>query len=106
MHGLRKQWKPLISQPHTILANDRGDGGPLGRAHRLWRVISTRRFFCRPSGSSLPLGLVFGATGLVSPKPCTVSGFEAPCATSHTFTESARRSESFLFPREARRRST
>src|SRR5204862_1467284 len=32
-------------------------------------TISTRRFFCRPSGSSLPSGFVLGATGLVAPKP-------------------------------------
>ena len=58
------------------------------------RVISTRRFFWRPSGSSAPLGFLFGATGLVSPKPWVVMGFETPCVTSQVFTESARRSDS------------
>src|ERR1035441_4126781 len=49
----------------------------------LCRVISTRRFFWRPSGSSLPLGFLFGAIGLVSPKPRAVIGFEAQIGRAH-----------------------
>jgi hypothetical protein len=33
-------------------------------------MISTRRFFCRPVGSSEPSGFVFDATGFFAPKPC------------------------------------
>ncbi len=35
-------------------------------------VITTRRFFWRPAGSSDPSGFLFGATGLVSPQPRVV----------------------------------
>src|ERR1700688_4285482 len=58
-------------------------------------VISTRRFFWRPSGSSAPLGLVLGATGRLLPQPCVVIAAPTPCAASQLRTESARRSDSF-----------
>lgn len=32
-------------------------------------MISTLRFFCLPSGSSLPSGVVLGATGFLAPNP-------------------------------------
>jgi hypothetical protein len=32
-------------------------------------IISTRRFFCLPSGSSEPSGLVFETAGFLAPKP-------------------------------------
>src|SRR3954464_9732431 len=59
-------------------------------------VISTRLFFCRPSGSSDPSGFWFGATGLAAPKPAVrtlPSGI--PFTTIHDFTDAARRSDNF-----------
>jgi len=61
-------------------------------------TISTRRFFCRPSGSSEPSGFLLGATGLVSPQPCVVMrdpAIDALC-TNQFFTASARFSDSFM----------
>src|SRR5947209_4017944 len=40
-------------------------------------MISTGRFFCRPSGSSEPSGFLLGATGFFAPNPCI-----ANCALS------------------------
>jgi hypothetical protein len=57
-------------------------------------TISTRRFFCRPAGSSEPFGLRFGATGFFAPNPSVLNVIELrPWASNHRFTESARRSE-------------
>ena len=42
----------------------------IGRRPYFFIVISTRRFFCRPSGSSAPFGFAFGATGFAAPHPC------------------------------------
>ena len=59
-------------------------------------MISTRRFFCRPSGSSLPSGFSFATFGTVSPRPRAVSRAPSilPSRTSQVFTEAARASES------------
>jgi hypothetical protein len=61
-------------------------------------TISTRRFFCRPSGSSEPSGFLLGATGLVSPQPRVLmrAGWTPEFLTSQFFTEAARSSESFM----------
>src|SRR5579864_6511627 len=56
-------------------------------------VISTRRFFWRPSGLSAPFGSVLGATGLVLPKPRAAMLPDTPWATSHWRTDCARRSD-------------
>src|SRR5947207_1286234 len=64
------------------------------RGHYVLTVISTLRFFCRPSGSSAPLGLVFGATGLVLPKPRAFIRVLMPFSASQRRIDSARRSES------------
>src|SRR5271168_2232717 len=40
--------------------------------HYFVMMITTRRFFCRPAGSSDPSGFLFGATGFLGPKPCVV----------------------------------
>src|SRR5258706_16052859 len=59
-------------------------------------MISTRRFFCRPSGLSLPSRCVLGATGFALPQPLVVIGFPStpPCWTSQAFTAIARCSDS------------
>ena len=59
-------------------------------------VISTRRFFCRPSGLSLPSGLVFGANGFDSPQPLVTSCAPVTLlfSPSQRLTEAARFSES------------
>src|SRR5271156_2135169 len=61
-------------------------------------TISTRRFFCRPSGSSEPSVFLFGATGLVSPQPWVVMRDPVidAFATSQFFTASARFSDNFM----------
>ena len=48
-------------------------------------IISTRRFFWRPAGSSEPSGLVLGATGFFAAKPRVVklSPFSPSFSTSH-----------------------
>jgi hypothetical protein len=57
-------------------------------------TISTRRFFCRPAGSSLPSGFTFGATGFAAPKPrVVIAVFKPSFETSHSFTDAARCSE-------------
>ena len=67
--------------------------GPLGGSY-FEITISTRRFFCRPVGSSLPSGFAFGATGLAGPKPSVVIVvFNRSLETSHSFTDAARCSE-------------
>ena len=64
-------------------------------AHFFTITISTRRFFCLPSGSSDPSGLVLGATGFLAPKPAVENRtFLRPSFwTSQSLTELARRSE-------------
>src|SRR5439155_14285620 len=62
------------------------------------RMISTRRFFWRPSGSSLPSGLLFGATGCVSPNPLVLKWKleRPPFVRNQSRTEFARRSDNFM----------
>src|SRR5262245_22839417 len=58
-------------------------------------TTSTRRFFWRPCGSSLPSAVVLGATGLVLPKPLIgVAAGTMPRPASHSRTVVARASES------------
>src|SRR5208282_289309 len=61
----------------------------------IWRqrfrsLISTRLFFCLPTGSSLPSGRVLGAIGRSPPKPCVVAVLATPWETSHVLTVIAR----------------
>ena len=59
-------------------------------------VISTRRFFCRPSGLSEPSGRVFSATGFSAPQPrVRMPASLMPFVTNQDLTEAARFSESF-----------
>src|SRR6266404_9028008 len=74
----------------------RGFSSVKGNALYFFIVISTRRFFWRPSGSSEPSGCLFGATGLAAPQPWVRIEFAAtPCFENQFFTATARRSESF-----------
>jgi hypothetical protein len=57
------------------------------------KVISTRRFFCRPSGLSAPFGKVFGSTGFDRPQPRTAIPAVTPWLTNHWRTDCARRSD-------------
>jgi hypothetical protein len=61
-------------------------------SHDFVIVISTRRFFARPSGSSAPFGFVFGAIGFVLPHPrvCSCGALVPPLATSHCAIDAAR----------------
>src|SRR5437868_7065913 len=57
-------------------------------------VISTRRFFWRPSGSSDPLGFLFGAIGFDAPNPSVrILPAAIPCPASQALTDAARRSD-------------
>jgi len=73
------------------------DALAMQRHLHLANTISTRRFFCLPSGSSDPSGLTFGATGRFAPKPWVdiLTALSPSFSLSHSFTEAARRSESF-----------
>src|SRR6266404_246450 len=74
----------------------RGFSSVKGNALYFFIVISTRRFFCRPSGSSEPSGFLFGATGLAAPQPRVCIEFAgAPCFENQFLTDTARRSDSF-----------
>jgi len=61
-------------------------------------MISTRLFFCRPSGSSEPSACEFGAISLDFPSPRMVNREAGSLAflTSQSRTEAARLSESAL----------
>src|SRR5882757_3492657 len=64
-----------------------GSSATAGAEAAVLTTTSTRRFWARPSGLSLPSGLVFGAIGLVSPKPTGVYSKSAPsfcCSTWET----------------------
>ena len=63
--------------------------------HHPRKITVTRRFRCRPEGSSLPWAVVFGAAGRVAPKPCALKRAALiPLRTSQAETASARASES------------
>ena len=85
-HGLDSGWSGIISAAHLRAA----------ASLYFLMVISTRRFFWRPSGSSDPSGCVFGATGFFAPQPCVcmVVVF-TPCFPNQVFTDAARRSDNF-----------
>ena len=77
----------LFGKGKKSFVND--DGG-------YFRMISvTRRFNCLPSGSSVPSGFRFGATGLRGPKPTVVKPAteKRSFITSHPLTAVARRSD-------------
>src|SRR6185436_4080984 len=79
------------SRGETLRLRDFETSRPPVGAHCL--TISTRRF------CALPAGVVFGAAGLVSPKPLVVIRASAIpyCVVSAVFTAAARASESARF---------
>lgn len=55
----------------------------LGERHSVFTTISTRRFFWRLAGLSVPSGLVFGTTGFDSPQPRVAMAAVTLCEASH-----------------------